>query len=171
MQQIGFAAHPEGSSDISAANLQIAAQHKQQWAATHAVQARWLTQFCFDGVPVVAWERLVRQQGNHLPIHLGLAGLASLPTLLKYARACGIGASLNQLVRNSHSLFKLASSPHPGRVLVALARAKLHDPACLVEACHFFPFGAFEATVEWANALAGGAFTLNVDTSDVQVSL
>ena len=41
------------------------------------------------------------------------------------------------------------------------------DPQCLIERLHFFPFGAFDATVAWAAAVARGDFRLRPDGRDI----
>lgn len=166
---LAIAGHPEGSPDIAADALQAALAAKNRHAAASGLSMRVVTQFCFDGAPVVAWERRTRAAGNRLPIHIGLAGLATLPTLIRFARICGVGASLGVLTRQAGRLFRLMSAVAPGEVVVALARARLADPACLIEGCHFFPFGAFGATVAWAAAVARGDFHLNNDASDIVV--
>ena len=164
---LGVAGHPEGSPDIAPALLADALQRKNAHAQGSALRMRLVTQFCFDAAPVLAWERSTRAAGNRLPIHVGLAGLASLPKLIKYARHCGVGASLGVLTRQAGRLFKLASAVTPGAVVVALAAARLADPQCLIERLHFFPFGSFDATVAWAAAVARGDFRLRPDGRDI----
>ena len=167
---LALAAHPEGSPDIGADALVQALRDKNAHARQSPLQMRLVTQFCFAAAPIVDWERAARADGNRLPMHVGLAGLASLPTLVRYARSCGVGASLGTLTRQAGRLFKLTSALPPGEIVVALARARLADPACLVERCHFFPFGSLAATVAWAARVAAGDFVLRHDDGDLSVS-
>ena len=166
---LGVAGHPEGSPDIAAEPLALALREKNAYAQTSALRMYLVTQFCFEGAPVVAWERQMRTGGNRLPVHVGLAGLASLPTLIKFARSCGVGASLGALTRQAARMFKLLSAVTPGGVVTALAAARLADAQCLIERVHFFPFGSFDATVAWAAAVAGGDFRLSHDDTDISV--
>ena len=167
--ELGVAGHPEGSPDIAPDALARALREKNAFARATSLRMHLVTQFVFDGAPVVAWEQRIREDGNRLPVHVGLAGLASLPTLLKYARSCGVGASLRVLTRQSGRLLRLASAVTPGRVVVALAAARLADAQSLIARVHFFPFGSFDATVAWAAAVAAGDFRLIDDDSDIAV--
>lgn len=167
--ELGVAGHPEGSPDIAPDALARALRDKNAFAHASSMRMHVVTQFVFDGAPVVAWERRIREDGNRLPIHVGLAGLASLPTLIRYARSCGVGASLRVLTRQSGRLLKLASAVMPGQVVVALAAARLADAQSLIACVHFFPFGSFDATVAWAAAVAAGNFRLVDDDTDLAV--
>ena len=172
---LSLAAHPEGSPDISAKALEAALQVKNAFARTSSAQVRLVTQFCFDGAPIVAWERAARTSGNRLPVHVGLAGLASVPTLLKYAHSCGVGASMQLLtgqgLRQGLRLLRVAARLEPGNIVAAVARARLQNPGSLFEGFHFFPFGALSQTVAWAAAVARGQFTLEDNGDGLTLSV
>ncbi len=170
MAAVALAAHPEGSPDISAPELALALQRKNEFARASGLPTRLVTQFGFDARPVLAWERRVRADGNALPIHLGLAGLASAPTLLRYARLCGVGASAQMLAQQGWRVLKLAQGLDPGAMVLAVARARLQDPACLIQRLHFFPFGALAATVAWASAVARGDFEISNGLDRLEVA-
>jgi methylenetetrahydrofolate reductase (NADPH) len=170
MASLALAAHPEGSPSITADELAHALQRKNAFAVASGLPTRLLTQFVFDAQPVLAWEEQVRGEGNQLPIHLGLAGLASMPTLLRYARLCGVGASMQALARQRWRLLKLASGVDPGGIVVAVAEARLRDSACLIRRLHFFPFGALQATLAWASAVARGDFEISQDHKHLEVA-
>ena len=166
---LGVAAHPEGSAEIAPEVLAQALRKKNAHARASTLRMHLVTQFCFDAAPLIQWEQRTREAGNCLPVHVGLAGLASLPTLFKYARSCGVGASLGVLTRQAGRLFKLASVVAPGAIVVALAAARQGDAHCLFRHLHFFPFGSFDATVAWAAAIARGDFSLSHDCRDITV--
>ncbi|MEO8525782.1 MAG: methylenetetrahydrofolate reductase [Caldimonas sp.] len=166
---LGMAAHPEGSPDIEASALASALREKNAYDRATTMKLHLVTQFSFAGAPVVAWERRVRGDGNGLPVHVGVAGLASLATLLRYARVCGVGASIAALGRQAGRVLKLASAVLPGEIVVAVAQARLADPDSCFRSVHFFPFGSLDATVAWASTVARGDFRLSDDGTDLAV--
>ena len=81
------------------------------------------TQFCFDPDAILDWERKVRQAGNKLTIHLGVAGPTKLTSLIKFATASGVGNSLRALTRQSKNILKLATQSHtPDTLITGLAK-------------------------------------------------
>ncbi|MEO7498629.1 MAG: metFprotein [Casimicrobiaceae bacterium] len=161
IETVRVAGHPEGSPDIPTETLDAALREKNAFASRTAQAMRITTQFCFEAAPILDWERRVRSTGNRLGIDVGLAGLASLPTLIRHARFCGVGASLGALLRQGGRMARLTTAVAPGEVLTTLARGCLADPASKIERVHFFPFGSFHATAAWAGALAAGAFAFD----------
>lgn len=158
IRKIGVAGHPEGSPDIGNEDLVAALVQKNKFAHETKNDLYLVTQFFFDASPVVAWERAIRHQGNRLPVHAGLHGIVSIPTLLRHARNCGIGSSINVLLREHHGFLRLATAKTPEKLVLDLARSKLADRESRIEKCHLFPFGSFERTAARANALARGDF-------------
>lgn len=159
IRRIGVAGHPEGNPNIGEPALKTALSAKNAFAQATGAELYIVTQFFFDAAPVIAWERAIRNQGNRLPIHAGLHGLVSIATLVKYAKSCGIGRSINALLRQQR-LLKLASATAPDRLVLELACAKLADHGSRIEKCHLFPFGSIERTARWATALSMGDFRL-----------
>ena len=166
---IGVAGHPEGNPDISERELATAISLKNEFAKSTPGTVHMTTQFCFDAAPIIEWERNIRRAGNRLGIHVGLAGLASVPTLIKHARNCGVGASIGILTRRAGSLLKLSSAANPAKIVLELAKSRLLDGDSCLERCHFFPFGSFAATAAWATALSTGDFDIVEGDSEINV--
>lgn len=169
IRRVGVAAHPEGSPDISAPALAEALAQKNAYADISDMSLELATQFCFDAVPIATWERQARDSGNRLPLAVGLAGLAGLPTLIKHARNCGVGNSVGVLFKQASKVLRLVSAVDPSDVVVGLARARQADTECSIARLHFFPFGAFEATARYAQALAEGIFEIDAATQRLSV--
>ena len=159
--RIGVAGHPEGSPDIDPRGLKDALIWKNRFAAEQGIDMYIETQFCFDSGAIIAWDREIRRWGNRLPVHLGMPGLASLKTLLKFAQMSGVGPSIRILTRQARNLAKLLLVQAPDRLVLDLAAYKATDPECGIEALHFYPFGGLAKTAEWANALATGTFVID----------
>jgi methylenetetrahydrofolate reductase (NADPH) len=166
---IGVAGHPEGSPDIPEEELHEAVRQKNALAERASNRFHITTQFCFEAKPITDWEHTIRQAGNRLDIHVGLAGLASLSTLIKHAKNCGVGPSLGVLTRRAGALFKLSAATTPFKIVCALAQAKLRDDASRIKRCHFFPFGSFAATAAWATALSTGDFVISDEGTEIIV--
>jgi methylenetetrahydrofolate reductase (NADPH) len=163
IRRVGVAGHPEGNKDIGDLALAAALRDKNQLAAELGLDMYLLTQFCFAAEPVVAWERRIREAGNRLPVHVGLAGLTSPVSLLKFGLACGVGPSLKVLRKQSGGVLKLAATPvyYPDEPLLGIARSVRDDPGSLIRGVHFFPFGALRPTAEWVRKLSDGSFRID----------
>ncbi|MCE3026994.1 methylenetetrahydrofolate reductase [Salinicola sp. DM10] len=158
IRRIGVAGHPEGHPEATQDALDRALAIKNAFSVETGIPLYIVTQFFFDADPFIAWERRIREQGNRLPIHAGLPGLASGPSLLKHAMACGVGSSVKVLRRNMTGLRGLLGlswrGQDPGRIVKALAVSKERDPASNLAGFHFYALGAFDLTVKWANRFA-----------------
>jgi len=167
-RSLGFAAHPEGSPEIASAALSGVLAAKSAHAAATALPHELVTQFGFAAAPLLDWERRARAD-SRLPVRAGLAGLASVTTLLRYAAHCGVGASARALLRYGGRSLRLTGAGAPGRLVAAVARATLADPDARFSGFHFYPFGSLDATVEWAAAIAAGAFKLDAQGRELVV--
>src|SRR5947207_890592 len=94
IRKIGVAGHPEGSPDITDEAIAQALRWKNDFAERTDADIYLVTQFCFEADPIIRWDKRIRAEGNRLPIHVGIPGLATLKTLMAHAKACGIGPSM-----------------------------------------------------------------------------
>jgi methylenetetrahydrofolate reductase (NADPH) len=163
IQTVGVAGHPEGHPDVSDAVLREALRRKNGYAAQTGANVYIVTQFTFSADPVIAWEKSHGADIGSLPIRVGLPGLASARTLLKYAMECGVGASLKAFSKRYASLSKLLTISTPDETITGLARYKEQTPDTRVGGVHFFTFGGFQPTAEWANQIVAGNFEVSED--------
>lgn len=161
-EQLFVAGHPEGSPDIDSTALAAALARKNAFARRTGLPVTIVTQFGFDGARVLAWARAIGDAGNRLPMRIGVAGPASLTSLLKYARLCGVNASATMLARAGGKLFQLVGQATPDGLISELAQHR-DGWAELIRDLHFYPFGGFERTALWASSVASGAFTAHRD--------
>ena len=163
IRKIGVAGHPEGSPDISAAELSKALSDKNMWAKKSGLDVYIETQFCFSASAIMNWERRIRSEGNQLPIHIGLPGVTSIKTLMKFAQISGVGPSLEVLRRQARNVAKLVARQEPDSVVAGVATARASDPDCLINRVHFYTFGGIKSTAAWASAAAAGKIIPKAD--------
>jgi methylenetetrahydrofolate reductase (NADPH) len=163
IRKFGVAGHPEGSPDISATAIEHALAWKNGFAERTGAEVYVVTQFCFEAEPVIAWDRRIQADGNKLPVHIGVPGLATVKTLLAHARACGIGPSMKFLTRQARNVTKLMTVSAPDKQVTALAAYRANDPACGVTGVHVYPLGGLRRSAKWSYAVADGQFTMRKD--------
>jgi methylenetetrahydrofolate reductase (NADPH) len=153
-RRLHVAGHPEGNRDIDPdggdAGVMEALRWKQAFAERTDAEMAIATQFVFEAQPVIEWAARLRAEGIGLPVHIGLAGPAKLQTLIKFAMACGVGASVRVLQRRAGDVTKLVRPFTPIDVLTELARHKAANPGFAVERVHFFPLGGIARAAEFA---------------------
>ncbi len=151
--ELRVAGHPEGSRAIDAdggARRAIAAlQNKQASANRTEARLALVTQFAFNATPIRRWIRTIRQQGITMPVHIGLAGPASLPTLLKYAALCGIGPSIRSLRVRRHQMTQLLAPVAPDELHDQLQRWATAQPEWGIAGFHLFPMGGIRPAADW----------------------
>jgi methylenetetrahydrofolate reductase (NADPH) len=167
---IGVAGHPEGHKRIGSTLLWKALQHKQDYAELTGARVHIVSQFGFNPGALVDWERQLTEHGIRLPVHVGIAGPASLKTLIRFAMLCGIGASLNALMRN---LSAISSAKHlvisTDEMLLQIVRAREGALARRVVRPHFFSFGGVMQTVQWLEAIRAGRFSVDANSGTLVV--
>ena len=163
VQSIGVAGHPEGHPSVGDAVLRDALRRKNDYAFNTGANVYVVTQFTFSADPVIAWEKSHGSDIGALSITAGLPGLATARTLLKYAMECGVGASLKAFSKRYASITRLLTVSTPGDIIVGMARYKHSTPKSRLSGVHFFTFGGFQPTAEWANKIVEGNFEMTED--------
>jgi len=152
--RLHIAGHPEGNRDIdpdgSDRMVMEALRWKQDFANRTDAKMAMATQFAFEAGPVIAWANRLTAEGIHLPIHIGIAGPAKLQTLIKFAIACGVGASMSVLQKRAKDVTKLLLPFTPDTILKELAAHKAANPDFNIERVHFFPLGGIKTNAQWA---------------------
>lgn len=161
--RLNVAGHPEGNKDIdpdgSDKMVMEAARWKSAFAERTDAKMAMATQFCFEAAPVIAWVDRLAAEGITLPVHIGVAGPAKLQTLIKFAIACGVGASLRVLQKRAMDVTKLLLPYEPTEVIAELAAHKAKHPAFGIEQVHFFPLGGIKTNAAWVTENGGAAGT------------
>ena len=147
VEHVGIAGYPEGHPGIDEARLWQALEDKQRELGDRGLASSIMTQFGFDADPVLAWLAQLRDRGIAAPVRIGVAGPASIKTLLRFAARCGVGASARVMQKYGLSLTRLLGSAGPDPILAELSAGL--DPAHGDVSLHFYPFGGLTRTAEW----------------------
>jgi methylenetetrahydrofolate reductase (NADPH) len=150
IEEIGIGAYPEGHPRIPAGRLESALDEKIAAATAQGLRVHIVSQFSFSPERILAWLGQVRASGIGKPIKIGMAGPTSVPALLRYARRCGVAASLRGLVSGVAS--GLVGHVGPDRIIKTLSAAgDLGEVAP-----HYFSFGGTLETARYACEAAAG---------------
>lgn len=146
IQVVGLAGHPEGNpvDKDSRGNLKKKWQYLQQLGLGMEI----VTQWSFSPDKVSEYIQSLRDEGIPAPVRVGIAGPASLKTLLKYAKLCGVTAAKEVLKKQGFSL---------GRLLVSNDPKRFVENVQGTDRFHLYPFGGLEKCATWLQeqAMAG----------------
>lgn len=151
--RVSLAGHPEGHPYVSLIEIRRAEQEKAALAEQLGLQATFVTQFFFEASGFLNWANESRAAGIRARLIAGLAGPASVTTLLRFARRCGVGSSIRALTARPTALTKLISAHGPEDVMRDLAQALDNHPS-LFDGLHFFCFGGYLQTCEWLREIS-----------------
>ena len=161
--RLHVAGHPEGNKDIDPdgtnLNVDAALQWKQKFSELSDAEMALATQFAFEAGPIIEWANAIKAAGVDIPIHIGIAGPAKLQTLIKFAIACGVGASLKVLQKRAMDVTKLLLPYEPTDVITQLAAHKAKNPDFNISHVHFFPLGGIKTNANWAIRNGGNSAT------------
>ncbi len=157
MREIGLAGYPDGHPRVAPIELDRALAAKIEAATATGLAVHIVTQFCFSAAPILAGIARMREIGIEAPVRVGIAGPASVTTLMRFAAICGVKASARALARNAGLAKHLFAASSPDAIVRALA------PLAAVAAVepHFFTFGGLAATARWSAAVAAGRIALD----------
>jgi methylenetetrahydrofolate reductase (NADPH) len=171
IKKLGVAGHPEGSPDIKPAEVTKALLEKNAYAKEHGIDMYITTQFCFEAEPIIEWDKRIRAEGNTLPIHIGIPGLATIKTLLAHATACGIGPSMRIITRQAANIAKLMTTRMPDKLTRDLANYQANDPQCGINQVHLYPLGGMTKSAKWLYAALDGKFNLTDEGFDLTIEI
>jgi methylenetetrahydrofolate reductase (NADPH) len=157
--EIGIGAYPEGHPRIAPERLEAALDEKIATATAQGLGVHIVSQFSFSPERILAWLKQLRASGINTPVKIGMAGPTSVPALIRYARRCGVNASLRGMMSGAAAslIGQVVGNVGPDRILAALAGATGLGHA----APHYFSFGGTVETARYAcEASAGRAAAL-----------
>jgi methylenetetrahydrofolate reductase (NADPH) len=160
VREVGLPGYPEGHPRIPQVALEQAFGEKLALAAGHGLGAYVVTQFCFAPARILEYCASLARGAPGVPVYVGLAGPASPAALLRYARRCGVSASLRALQAQGLNAVRLVTRTDPDDQLAQLARyCAAHPTGCNVVGVHVFSFGGVTAAAGWMNRVIGARAT------------
>jgi methylenetetrahydrofolate reductase (NADPH) len=168
-EQVAVSGHPEGSKAIGAERVEKAVLGKSKFAQSADFMMHITTQFGFDPAAFTRWEAETAAAGVTMPVHVGMAGPASLRQLAKFAMMCGVGASARMLMSRTGATANLLKTQDPDEFVTYIARHRASHPDSRLSQAHFFAFGGVAKTARWANAVRAGRFVLNSQATGFDV--
>jgi methylenetetrahydrofolate reductase (NADPH) len=157
IEEIGIGGYPEGHPRIAHGRLEAALDQKIAAARAAGLRVVIVSQFSFSGDRILAWLRQLRACGIAVPVKVGVAGPANVTALLRYAKRCGVSASLRGLMSGAATglIGQLAGHAGPDRIIATLAEA-----GDLGIAPHYFSFGGAVETARYACDAAAGRIAI-----------
>ena len=150
IEEIGIGGYPEPHPRIPANRLEAALDEKIAAATAHGLRVHIVSQFSFSPERILAWLKQLRACGIGKPVKIGMAGPTNVAALLRFARRCGVAASLRGLA--SGFAGGLVGQVGPDRIVETLsAVTNLGDIAP-----HYFSFGGTLETAHYACEAAAG---------------
>jgi methylenetetrahydrofolate reductase (NADPH) len=151
IEEVGVAGYPENHHHIAPGKIETALRDKIATAAAGGLRLHIVSQFSFAPEKIVAWLKRLRTAGIDAPVKVGMAGPTSIPALLRYAKRCGVGASIRGLLSGTPA--GLFGHVGPDRIIDALAAAGDDIGNAMP---HYFSFGGVVETARYAQDLATG---------------
>jgi methylenetetrahydrofolate reductase (NADPH) len=144
IEEIGIAGYPEGHSRIPPDRMEAALDQKIAAARAAGLRVHIVSQFSFSPDAVVGWLRRLRQCGIAVPVRVGMAGPTSFTALMRYAKRCGVNASLRGMASGAAS--GLIGNVGPDEIVASVAAASGIGDA----SPHYFSFGGVLQTARYA---------------------
>jgi methylenetetrahydrofolate reductase (NADPH) len=160
IRDVGIAGYPDGHPRVAGSEIDRALAAKIEAATATGLSVHIVTQFAFSAEPILGWIARLRERGIEQPVRIGLAGPASVATLLRFAAICGVKASARALARNAGLAKHLFGATAPDAIIRALGEARLGGQLGEI-APHIFTFGGLGASARWTAAVAAGRIALD----------
>jgi methylenetetrahydrofolate reductase (NADPH) len=145
LDEIGIPCYPQGHPFIRDGALVGALRAKEPFAAYMT------TQLCFDPAAIDTWIRERRAEGVHLPVHIGIPGVAEPHRLLAITARIGVADTHRFLSKNARFVARMLRSGgfyKPDGLADGLAPT-VADPAAGIVNLHLYTFNAVDATERW----------------------
>jgi len=135
---VAIAGHPDGNPVDRKAEMSLL--KKLDLLSERGYGTEVVTQWSFVPEKVNAYLKEMETVGPGIAVRVGVPGPASLKTLLKYAKVCGVSASTAVLKKQGFSLGRLLLSGEPSKFINKVNGSQNF---------HLYPFGGLEKSAKW----------------------
>jgi len=149
MHEVGFAGYPEGHPSIKPGIMFDSLIEKLELARSQGLGAHVITQFSLLPTRIVEFCTHLATAAPGVGIYAGLAGPGKRKQLLRYARYCGVSASLSAVGKVGVKIAQLANPFEPEKQLGLLTSYNVNHPDSNLIGIHVFSFGGFNQAAQW----------------------
>lgn len=149
IREVGLPGYPEGHPRIPRAVIEQALADKVMTVAAQGLASYVVTQFSFAPDRVIRYCSELGRTLPSIPVYVGLAGPTEARTLLRFARICGVSASLRALGAQGMGAIRLLTHTDPREQLTAVAHYCVGRASCNIVGAHLFSFGGVLNTAAW----------------------
>ena len=135
---VTLAGHPEGNPVDSAVDQSL--RDKLTFLRDQGTKAEIVTQWSFSPEKVSAYLSKIKADDPHITVRIGAPGPATLKTLLKYAKICGVTAVAEVFKKQGFSLGRLLTNNNPSKFVQKVDGSR---------SFHLYPFGGLEKSAQW----------------------
>ncbi|MGY8684720.1 hypothetical protein Q2941_44265 [Bradyrhizobium sp. UFLA05-153] len=158
-ERLGFATYPEPHPHISTDVLDGELDQKVSLTVRQGITPWVVSQFCFEPDAITTHIRRLRVRGIADDVRVGMAGPATLKSVMRLALICGVTSSAQALRSQGRRFGRLVSGYEP-QVLIDRLLQQMDIKAELRSLrAHFFGFGGLQQTATWIREYRGKGAT------------
>ena len=149
IEHVEFGGYPDGHPQIDQAALWNSLEQKIALASDEGCRSGIVTQFSFSATAVADYVVELNGRFPGVPVRVGMAGPCNPLTLMKFAQACGVVASIRAASGLGIAAARLALNGNPSTLASNIATLLETSGPHSVAGLHLFSFGGTRATAEW----------------------
>src|SRR5680860_374992 len=157
IRAVDLAGYPEGHPRIPSQVLNASLNEKLTLANDQGLGSYVVTQFSFAPARIVDFCARLARSAPEVSIYVGMPGPTGPVRLIRYAKICGVSASLRALIDMGFKAARLLSHTAPDEQLAMVGHYCAARRACNVVGVHIYSFGGFFESAQWMHRISTGA--------------
>ena len=149
VKEVVFAGYPDGHPSIAPDIIESALLEKLSMARKMNIGASVITQFSFLPRRIIDYCSRMARLAPDDPIYVGIPGPCDPIKLFKYAKICGVSASVKMLGDSGFKALQLVTSSNPDEQLSIIAKGVASHHLDNVVGVHIFSFGNIASSAKW----------------------